>query len=64
MNGIVKTMDKEAIKTYFNQISSNRLEWKNKTAIIIKIRKICKILIPEKSTVLEIGCGTVNFKCG
>lgn len=59
MNGIVKTMEKEAIKTYFNQISANRLKWKNKNRYYYQeLEKYVKFLIPEKSTVLEIGCGT------
>lgn len=59
MNGIVKTMDKEAIKTYFNQISANRLKWKNKNRYYYQeLEKYVRFLIPKKSSVLEIGCGT------
>ncbi|UCH14673.1 MAG: glycosyltransferase [Bacteroidales bacterium] len=50
---------KQKVKEYFNSIASSRIKWKKRNRFYHKcIEKYYSLIIPKKSKVLEIGCGT------
>lgn len=60
MSSINKVMtEKEQIIQYFNNIAEQRLKWKRRNRFYYKeLEKYFSSMIPSKSRVLEIGCGT------
>ena len=52
-------MDKSVIKDYFDSIAPKRKQWKRKRKYYNQsLEKYFSFIIPEGSSVLEIGCGT------
>ncbi len=50
---------KQKVKEYFNSIANSRVKWKKRNRFYHKcIEKYYSFIIPKKSKVLEIGCGT------
>ena len=52
-------MEKNQLIDYFNKIASERDKWKRRNKYYHRdIEKLLNFLVPEDSSVLEIGCGT------
>ena len=50
---------KQKVKEYFNSIANSRVKWKKRNRFYHKcIEKYYSFIIPKRSKVLEIGCGT------
>lgn len=49
----------EELKEYFNSVASYRKEWKKRNQFYYQeLNRVLNFLIPEHSSLLEIGCGT------
>lgn len=58
MDGI-KIMDKKSLIDYFNNLAKDRGKWKSRNRYYYgELERYLRFLIPEGSSVLEIGCGT------
>jgi len=52
-------MDKQDLKEYFNKISSERDKWKKRNKYYHKdLERFFRYIVPDGSSVLEIGCAT------
>lgn len=54
-----KTMDKKSLVNYFNSLAKDRRAWKSRNKYYYRQQETyLRFLVPEGSSVIEIGCGT------
>lgn len=51
--------EKEDLKNFYNHLAPKRLKWKKRNRFYHRsLEKYFSFIIPEKSNVIELGCGT------